>query len=187
MSWKQDHAVKHHGYHSNSSDAQLFNQTREQLLSAGRETGQEGAVTLWLALQTLSGALLVFSSILEAMITNCHIFKKISLWSFIWVTAFWSLCCFEGVLETQFGPLKSSRPQDFAWGLVDWSHEVIQLWGFPHVYVNYLMRLPASIKCDRVWINYGKQKSPKFIWKYRREFLKRKNNSVLVLAHCWTA
>lgn len=60
--WKKDHAVKHHGNHRNSSEAQKLNQTGKQLLSAGSGTGQEGAATLWLALKTLLGALFVLCS-----------------------------------------------------------------------------------------------------------------------------
>lgn len=48
------------------------------------------------------------------------------------------------------GPQKPSHPQDFAGGLVDCSHEVIQLWGFLRVYVNELVKLPASTKCNSV-------------------------------------
>lgn len=134
MTWKQDHAVKHHGYHSNSSEAQLLNQTREQLLSAGCESGQEGAVTLWLALKTPSGALLVCLKFYLDMMIKRHTFKNYlhDLWC----------------VSLHFDHCGASRGS----GNPVWKPQISTPSGFCMMFGGFFS---ASIKWDRVWINYA--------------------------------
>lgn len=167
--WKKDHAVKHHGNHSNSSEAQKLNQTGKQLLSAGSGTGQEGAATLWMALQTLLGGLLVGLMFeLDMMIKRCHTFKNClcDLW--------WESLHFDHYVASKVFWILHD-----VWWIV---HMRWFIFGFFPMTLWSSLLILNETECELIM-----QKSPKFIWKYPREYFKRKNNSVFVLADCWTA